>query len=89
MRFLHLSDYGRCAFGGDPKTIRTTLSRVALSAKAQRSKLAIAPLKRSQKRDKIALLVGRQAHPEATVVKIHGSEQVLCKTVVIRSNAQP
>ena len=40
MRFLHLSDYGRCAFGGDPALNRITLSRVALSAKAQRSKLA-------------------------------------------------
>ena len=36
MRFLHLSDYGRCAFGGDPTLNRITLSRVALSAKAQR-----------------------------------------------------
>ena len=39
MRFLHLSDYGRCAFGGDPISNRITLSRVALFAKAQRSKL--------------------------------------------------
>ena len=40
MRFLHLSDYGRCAFGGDPTLNRITLSRVALSAKAKRSKLS-------------------------------------------------
>jgi hypothetical protein len=56
MRFLHLSDYGRCAFGGDPISNRITLSRVALSAKAQRTKLVIARLKRSQKRDQIVLL---------------------------------
>jgi hypothetical protein len=29
-RFLYLSDYGRCAFGGVPTIDRTTLSRVAL-----------------------------------------------------------
>ena len=51
MRFLHLSDYGRCAFGGDPISNRITLSRVALLAKAQRSKLPIAASKRSQKGD--------------------------------------